>query len=122
MTQVDEYKFPGENKDASTINNSEYHNSHGYKYEISDLDKKVEASKEPITDTRVSNTSVGIVSANPSAVGVRIIGLGVRGITQGMINGEQALLRTSSRISCGGCCIMIRLRPYIDSPINFRAR
>ena len=27
MTQVDEYKSPGENKDASTINDSTYHNS-----------------------------------------------------------------------------------------------
>ena len=28
MTQIDEYKSPGENKDASTINDSEYHNSY----------------------------------------------------------------------------------------------
>ena len=30
MTQVDEYKSPGKNKDASTINNLAYHNSDEY--------------------------------------------------------------------------------------------
>ena len=32
MTQVDEYKSPGKNKDASTINDSSYHNSDEYEY------------------------------------------------------------------------------------------
>ena len=32
MRQVDEYKSPGENKDASTINDSAYHNLDEYKY------------------------------------------------------------------------------------------
>ena len=36
MTQVDEYKSPGKNKYASTINDSEYHNSDEYEDEISD--------------------------------------------------------------------------------------
>ena len=30
MTQVDEYMSPGENKDASTVNDSAYHNSDEY--------------------------------------------------------------------------------------------
>ena len=47
ITQVDEYKSPGKNKDASTINDSVYHNSDDYEDEISNLDKIVEASKEP---------------------------------------------------------------------------
>ena len=36
-------------------------------------------------DTHIRNTSVGIASVNPAAVGVEIIGRGGRGITQGMI-------------------------------------
>ena len=70
MTQVDEYMSPGKNKDESTVNDSEYHNSDEYEDEISDSDKKVEASKEPITDTHVCNTSVGILSIKQAAVGV----------------------------------------------------
>ena len=81
MTQLDEYKLPRKNKDASTINDSEYHNSDEHEDEISDLSKHVEASKEPITDTHVHNTSVGIVSVKPAAIEVGIIG---RGITQGV--------------------------------------
>ena len=36
MAQVDEYKSPGENKYASTINDSAYHNSDEHEDEISD--------------------------------------------------------------------------------------
>ena len=50
MKQVDEYMLPGENKYASTVNGSEYHNLDEYEDEISDSSKHVEASKEPITD------------------------------------------------------------------------
>ena len=57
--------------------------------------KKFEASKEPITDTHVRNTSVGIVSVKPAAVGVRIIGRGGRGITQGMINGGTGIISSN---------------------------
>ena len=39
-----------------------------YEDEISDPNKKVEASKETITDTHVRNTSVGIVSVKPAAL------------------------------------------------------
>ena len=56
ITQVDEYKSPGKNKDASTINDSAYHNLDEHEDEISDSDKNVEVSKEPITDTHVRNT------------------------------------------------------------------
>ena len=45
MTQVYEYMSPGENKDASTVNDSAYHNLDEYKDEISDSSKQVEASK-----------------------------------------------------------------------------
>ena len=58
MTQVDEYKLPGKNKYASTINYSAYHNSDEYEDEISDSSKQVEASKKPITDIHIRNTSV----------------------------------------------------------------
>ena len=87
MTQVDEYMSPGKNKDASTVNDSAYHNSDEYEDEISDSSKQVEASKEPITDTHVRNTSVGTTSVNPSVIRVGIIGRGGRGITQGIIHG-----------------------------------
>ena len=55
MTQVDDYKSPWKYKDASTVNDSAYHNSDEYEDEISDSDKKVEANKDPITDTHVHN-------------------------------------------------------------------
>ena len=74
MTQVDEYKSPGINKDALTVNNSAYHNLDEYEDEISDLSKQVEASKEPITDTHVRNTSVVTTSVDPVVIGVGITG------------------------------------------------
>ena len=93
MKQVYEYKSPGKNKDASTINDSAYYNSDNHEDEISDLSKQVEASKEPITDTHVRNASVGIVSVKPDAVGVVIIGRGGRGITQGVISGGTRIVK-----------------------------
>ena len=62
MTQVDEYKLPGKNKDSSTINDSTYHNSDEYEDEISDSNKKVEASRETIID----NHALGDASYNDS--------------------------------------------------------
>ena len=70
MTQVDEYMSPGENKDSSTVNDLEYHNSDEYKDEISGSSKQFEASKDPITDTHVRNTSVGTTSVDPAVIGV----------------------------------------------------
>ena len=58
MTQVNEYMSHGKNKDALTVNDLAYHDSDGYKDEISDSDKNVEARKEPITYTNVHYTSV----------------------------------------------------------------
>ena len=45
MTHVDEYKSPGKNKDASTINDLAYHNLDEYEYEISDSDKSLRRVK-----------------------------------------------------------------------------
>ena len=59
------------------------------------MDKKVEASKEPITDTHVHNTSVVTTSVDSSVIGVRIIGRGGRGITQGMINGGTRIISSN---------------------------
>ena len=95
ITQIDEYMSPANNKDASMISDSAYHNFDEYEDEISDSDKNVEVSKEPITDTHVSNTSVGIVSVKPAAVGVRTIGRGGRGIKQGMINGVTGIIESN---------------------------
>ena len=53
MTQVDEYMSPGKNKDASTVKDSAYHNSDEDEDEKSNSSKKVDASKEPITDTHI---------------------------------------------------------------------
>ena len=90
---LDEYKSPGINKDASTVNDLEYYNLDEYKYEISDSDKKVEARKEPITDTHFRNTSVGTTSVDPAIIGVGIIGRGGGGITQGMISGGTSIVK-----------------------------
>ena len=73
-----------------TINDSAYYNEDEHKDEISDSSKQVEASKEPITDTHVRNTSVGIVSVKPAAVGFGIIG---RGITQGVISRGTSMVK-----------------------------
>ena len=53
MTQVDEYKSPGKNKDASTINDLAYYELDEHKVEISDSSKHVESIKEPIPDTHI---------------------------------------------------------------------
>ena len=76
MTQVDDYKSPWKDKDASTVKDSAYRNSDEYKDEISDSDKKVEAIKEPITDTHVCNTLIGTTSVDSAVIWVRIIGRG----------------------------------------------
>ena len=83
MTQVDDYKSPWKDKDASTVNNLAYEFLNGYEDEIIDLDEKVEASKEPIKDTHVHNTSVGTTSVDSAVTGVGIIGR--RGRTVRMI-------------------------------------
>ena len=95
ITQVDEYMLPGENKYASTVNDSAYHNSYEYEDKISDSSKQVEASKEPITYTHVRNTSVGTTSVDPAVIGVGIIGRGGCGITQGMINGGTGIIESN---------------------------
>ena len=74
MTQVDDYKSPWKDKDALKVKILAYYNSDEYEDEISDSDKKVEESKEPIKYTHVHNTSVGTSSDNSVVTGVGIIG------------------------------------------------
>ena len=95
MTQVDEYVSPGKNKDASTVNDLAYHNLYEYRDEISDSSKQVEASKEPITDTHVRNTSVGTTSVDQAVIKVRIVRRGGLGITLGMINGGTGIISSN---------------------------
>ena len=87
---------PGKNKDALTINDSEYYESDEHEVEISDSGKQVEASKEPIRDTHifdwVCNLSVGVVSVELDVTGVGIIGRGGCGITQGVIDGGTGII------------------------------
>ena len=59
MTQVDDYKSPWKYKYATTVNDTAYTFLNSYDDEISDSDKMVEASKEPIKDTHIHDTSVG---------------------------------------------------------------
>ena len=56
MTQVDDYKLPWKDKDATTVNNTAYTFLNSWNDETSDLDKMVEASEEPIKYTHVHNT------------------------------------------------------------------
>ena len=74
MTQVDDYNSPWKYKDALTVKNSAYTFLNEYEDEISDSDKTVEASKDPIKDTHVHNTSVGTTSVDSAITGVEIIG------------------------------------------------
>ena len=53
MTQVDDFKSPWNDKDATTVNDTAYTFLNPYYDEISDSDKKVEASRYPIKDTHV---------------------------------------------------------------------
>ena len=97
MMQLDEYKSPGKNKDASTINDSAYYESDDHEVEISDQSKQVEESKEPITDTRIVNRVIKLsgVSVKPAVNRVGIIGRGGRGITQCMINGGTDIISSN---------------------------
>ena len=123
MTQVDEYKSPGKNKDALTINDSAYHNLDEYEDEISDSDKKVEASKEPITDSHVRNTSVGILSVKPTAVGVGIIGGVGRGITQHIISeGTSIVKNVVTDVLTDSSKMMFPLNPIISRLIHLTLR
>ena len=89
--------MPGKNKDASTINDSEYYKSDDHKFEVSDSSKPVEASKEPITDTHIVHRVRKLqgVSVKPAVTAVGIIGQGGRGITQGMINGGTGIISSN---------------------------
>ena len=64
MTQIDDYKSPWKDKDATTVKDSAYTFLNSYEDEISDLSKQVKASKEPIKDTHFHNTSVGTTSVD----------------------------------------------------------
>ena len=59
------------------------------------MSKQFEASKEPITDTHVRNTSFGTTSVDPEVIRVGIIGRGGRGITQGMIQGGTSIISSN---------------------------
>ena len=87
-------------KEEKAINDQVYHESYEHTDTISDSSKQVDASNDPITDThifdRVRNLSVGVVSVEPAAIGVGIIG---QGITQGVISRRETLETTSSRTS-----------------------
>ena len=93
MTQVDDYKSPWKDKDATAVKDTAYTYLNSYDDKISDSDKMVEASKEPIKDTHFHDTSVGTTSVNSVVTGVGIIGRGgPRAISggstnQGMIHG-----------------------------------
>ena len=76
-------------KEAKKISDLVYYEPDEHAYTISDSNKQVDASNEPITDTHIveviNNLSVGIVSVEPAVIVVGIIG---QGITQGNINGK----------------------------------
>ena len=95
MTQVDYYKSPSKDKDATTVNDSAYTFLNSYEDDISDSNKQVEVSKKPIKDTHVHNTSVVTSSVKPEVTGVVIIGQGGRGITQGTINGGTSIISSN---------------------------
>ena len=86
MTQVDYYKSPWKDKDATTVNDMAYTILNSYDDERSELDQMIEASKQPIKDAHVHNTSVGTTSVDSVVTGVGIIGRG----GPNAISGEQA--------------------------------
>ena len=64
----------------TTVNNSAYKILNSYEDEISDSSKQVEASKDPITDTRIVDIVCNLldrtISVNSDVTGVGIIGRG----------------------------------------------
>ena len=88
----DLYQSTMKNKDVSTINDSEYYESDEHVNTISDSSKQGYASNEPIKETHIvdgiNNLSVGVVSVEPSIIGVGIIG---QVITQGVIRPHQKM-------------------------------
>ena len=95
MTQVEDYKSPWKDKDATTVNDTAYAFLNSYDDEISDLSKQFEASKEPIKDTYVNNTSVGTTSVNSVVTRVGIIGRGGRSITQVISSGGTIIISSN---------------------------
>ena len=63
MTQVNDYKSPWKDKYATTVDDLAYKFLNSYDDEISYSSKQVEASKEPIKDSHIHNTSIGTTSA-----------------------------------------------------------
>ena len=80
MTQVDDYKSPWKDKDATMVKDTAYNFLNSYDDGISYSDKMVGGSKEPIKDTHLHNTSVGTTSVDSAIIGVRIVGRGGRDI------------------------------------------
>ena len=70
MTQVDDYKSPWKDKNATTINYTANKFLNSYDDEISDSNKMFGANKEPIKDTHVHNASVGTTSVDSVVSGV----------------------------------------------------
>ena len=101
MKQVDDYKSPWKDKDATMVNDTSYIFLNSCDDEISDSSKEVETSKEPIKDTQVHDTLVGTTSVNSVVTGVGIIGRGgpraISGgsITQVMIHGGTSIISSN---------------------------
>ena len=101
MTQVYDYKSPWKDKDATTVNDSEYKFLNSWNDDESDSSKQVDTSKEPIKGTHVHDTSVGTTNVDTAVTGVVIIGQGrpraiSRGsITQGMIHGGTSIISSN---------------------------
>ena len=70
MTQVDDYKSPWNDKDATMVNDTSYIFLNSWNDDESDSSKQVDTSKEPIKDTHVHDTSVGTTNVDPVVTGV----------------------------------------------------
>ena len=126
MTQVDDYKSPWKDKDETTANDTAYTFLNSYDDEISDSDKMVEASKEPIKDTHVHDTSVGTTSVDSVVTGVEIIGRGghrdISGgsITQGMIHGGTIIISSNviTHVLTDSSKMIIRIDSFPLNPLK----
>ena len=80
ITQVDDYKSPWKNKDATTANDTVNDLAYTFLNSWNDdeiyLSKQVDTIKYPIKDTHVHDTSVGTANVDPVVTGVGIIGRG----------------------------------------------
>ena len=126
MTQVDGYKSPWKNKDATTVNDLAFTFLNSWNDDESDLSKQVDTSKYPIKDNHVHDTSVGTTNMDPAVTGAGIIGQGgpraISGgsITQDMIHGGTSIISSNviTHVWTDSSKMILKSDSFLFKPLN----